>query len=508
MKSSKDRSRVSGIRRGTAVERAGISCRTIMLVAAALSILIPCTLISAGEPEQKEEKKKAEAPLSPAVKLIKSMSFKEMFESGKTNIPLKLEEVPAIKSLLWAKYSDEQKRDPKRVQEHNSKQIKYFSSVMRYEYRRIGSRPKTGYPLYIALHGGGGCPAHVNDGQWNHMKGLYAGSVRNGIYLAPRGISNGPGLHAEANSFPMYDRLIENMILFEGVDPNRVYVLGFSAGGDGVYQISPRMADRFGAANMSGGHHNSVNPANLYNLPFLMQVGERDKAYGRNRATVNYSLRLDDLQRAHPDGYVHAVYVHAGRGHGFNDRGGNQTIFANPEGWMHKNDRATKSVDTNAIRWLSRHTRNPLPKKVVWELSTRANNRWRCDGHPDGKSFWLSAARGRQFYWLDLTRGDMGGTIVARIDKPTNTVIIDQPARWLRILLSGQMLDLSKPVNVKILDKQCKVSRTPNLKTLVHTLADRGDPNYMFEADIVIERSHVNIVIGDKGGPYTAFTVR
>ena len=506
MKLPTDRSRVSGIRRRTAVQRTSISSRSMMLVAAALSILIPCTLISAGEPEKKKEaKKEAEAPLSPAVKLIKSMSFKEMFESGKTNIPLKLEEVPTIKDLLWAKYSEEQKRDPRRAREHNEKRITYLSSAMRYDYRTIGSRPKTGYPLYIALHGGGHCPANVNDGQWNHMKGLYKGSVRNGIYLAPRGISNGSALHSERHSFPLYDMLIENMILFEGVDPNRVYFLGFSAGGDGVYQISPRMADRLGAANMSAGHHNGVNPTNLYNLPFLMQVGEGDKAYGRNRATVHYSMRIDGLQRAHPEGYPHAVYVHAGRGHGFNDRGGSQTILANPVGWLQKNDGAKKSVDTSAIRWLSSHTRNPLPEKIVWDAGTRAE-RGGVEG--EGKSLWLSTARGRQFYWLDLTRGDMGGVIVARIDKPTNTVIIDQPTRWLRILLSGQMLDLSKPVNVKIRDKQCTVSRTPNLKTLVHTLADRGDPNYMFEADIVIERSHVNLVFENKGGPYTAFTVR
>ncbi len=507
MKSSKDRTPISGFRSGETADGIGIHCRPILLVAVALSVLSPGELIFAAEAEKKEEGKE-EAPLSPAAKLIGSMPFEELYKSGKTDIPLKPEEVPNIRTLLWAKYSDELKRDPKRVKEHNSKRIEYFDSVMRYDYRRIGSRPEKGYPFYIALHGGGGCPANVNDGQWNHMKGLYAGSVQNGIYLAPRGISNGPGLHAEANSFPMYDRLIENMILFEGVDPNRVFLLGYSAGGDGVYQISPRMADRFAAANMSAGHHNSVNPANLCNLPFLMQVGERDTAYGRHRATVNYGLRIRDLQRAHPDNYIHAVYVHAGRGHGFDDRGGNQTVFADSEGWMHKNDKTTKAVDTNAIRWLSGYTRNPLPGKVVWELSTRANNRWRCDGHPDGTNFWLSAARGRQFYWLDLTKGDMGGTIVARLDKPTNTVIIDQPARWLRILLNGRMLDLSKPVNVRIADKQCQVSPTPNLKTLVHTLADRGDPNYMFEAEIVIVRSHANIVIGKEGGPYTAFTVQ
>ena len=39
-------------------------------------------------------------------------------------------------------------------------------------------------------------------------------------------------------------------IVFEDVDPNRVYLLGYSAGGDGVYQLAPRMADRFAAASM------------------------------------------------------------------------------------------------------------------------------------------------------------------------------------------------------------------------------------------------------------------
>ena len=43
----------------------------------------------------------------------------------------------------------------------------------------------------------------------------------------------------------MYDRLIENMILFENVDPNRVYILGYSAGGDGVYQIAPRIVNLY-----------------------------------------------------------------------------------------------------------------------------------------------------------------------------------------------------------------------------------------------------------------------
>lgn len=35
----------------------------------------------------------------------------------------------------------------------------------------------------------------------------------------------------------VFARLIENMIVLHDVNPNRIYVLGYSAGGDGVYQI-------------------------------------------------------------------------------------------------------------------------------------------------------------------------------------------------------------------------------------------------------------------------------
>ena len=305
--------------------------------------------------------------------------------------------------------------------------------------------------------------------------------VKAGIYLAPRGVSNTWNLHSVGDSFPLYDRLIENMILFEGVDPNRVYLLGFSAGGDGVYQVSPRMADRFAAACMSAGHHNNVDPVNLYNLPFLMQMGELDTAYGRNKAVVQYGMRLDALQKQYPGGYVHDVFLHAECGHGFGD---SRTIIADPAAWLRNGDRTTKTEDTSAIRWLSRHTRNPLPSHIVWNSVTWAG---RSGVEEEGKGLWLSTARGRQFYWLDLTRGDMAGLIAARLNKPTNTVIIEHSAKSLRVLLSGEMLDLSKPVNVRIGDRERAVTLTPNLKTLVQTLADRGDPNYMFEADIMIE---------------------
>lgn len=65
--------------------------------------------------------------------------------------------------------------------------------------------------------------------------------------------------------------LIENMVLFENVNPNRVYVIGYSAGGDGIYQIGPRMADRWAGAAMIAGHPNGAPADNLRNTAFTLQ---------------------------------------------------------------------------------------------------------------------------------------------------------------------------------------------------------------------------------------------
>lgn len=40
------------------------------------------------------------------------------------------------------------------------------------------------------------------------------------------------------------------------VDPNRVFLTGYSAGGDGVYHLAPRMADFLAGAAMMAGHPN------------------------------------------------------------------------------------------------------------------------------------------------------------------------------------------------------------------------------------------------------------
>ena len=77
-------------------------------------------------------------------------------------------------------------------------------------------------------------------------------------------------------------------------------MLSSSAGGDGVYQLAPRMADRFAAAAMMAGHPNETKPLGLRNLPFAVLMGGDDAAYDRNKKAEEWKQALADLRADDP----------------------------------------------------------------------------------------------------------------------------------------------------------------------------------------------------------------
>ena len=80
-----------------------------------------------------------------------------------------------------------------------------------------------------------------------------------------------------------YFTIITRAFVLNGiVDPNRVYVTGYSAGGDGVYNLGPMMADQLAGACMMAGHPNNAEMDNLRNTTFSIQAGGKDGAYDRN----------------------------------------------------------------------------------------------------------------------------------------------------------------------------------------------------------------------------------
>ena len=81
------------------------------------------------------------------------------------------------------------------------------------------------------------------------------------------------------------------MIAKYNVNPNKIFLLGYSAGGDGVYQLAPRMADRFAAASMSAGHPNDASPLGLRNIGFSIHMGNNDSAYNRNLVAEEWKIQ-------------------------------------------------------------------------------------------------------------------------------------------------------------------------------------------------------------------------
>lgn len=350
-------------------------------------------------------------------------------------------EAESAAKILWEDYAAKIKKE--RAKEWKAKVIKLKNLEMKFDYRVFGEKPKTGRSLFISMHGGGGAPARVNDQQWRNQIGLY--KPAEGIYLAPRAPTNTWNLWHEGHIDDFFHRIIENAIVLEGVNPNRIYIMGYSAGGDGVYQLAPRMADYLAAASMMAGHPNDAQPLGLRNIGFALHMGGNDSAYNRNKVAKTWGDKLDELQKNDPEGYKHQVKIHAGMGH-----------------WM-------KLKDAVAVPWMAKFTREPMAEKIVWQQSGRIHDR---------------------FYWLKVDKSDVKkGSIVTatRQDQSVNLEKVSD-VKSLKIRLNDEMFDLEKPVKIVMNGKTlsaAKVNRTIGM--IQKTIVERGDPNSIFSSEIEVK---------------------
>ncbi|MBP5162986.1 MAG: prolyl oligopeptidase family serine peptidase [Spirochaetales bacterium] len=376
----------------------------------------------------------------------------------------------AERAAAWDEYVRAMEESGVMERELASERLDFGDVSMRLGIFVVGEKPEGGYPLYIALHGGGSSETpDLNDSQWDAMKYYYREALDCGVYVAARGVRDTWDTHFNPESYPLYDRLIQYMILSYDVDPNRVYIEGFSAGGDGVYAITARMADRFAAANMSSGHHNWVNIDNLYNMPIMLQAGEYDEAYDRHKVTAEYGILLDSLQEQFPGHYVHRVLIHYNEGHNYEDYDSVPIpVMRSYRAWLEDGDRSHEDEDCYPPHWMDQFVRDPLPSSVRWNMGTRADMR-------DVTSF----------YYLRAPYGTTG-TVLVSYDRNKNLVSIetDSLSGDFSVLLNEDMVDFSKPVTFVIDGKEVSRTVTPSLEVLKETTAERGDPNFQFFAEV------------------------
>ena len=110
--------------------------------------------------------------------------------------------------------------------------------TMRFKYRIYGEKPLDGRSLYISMHGGGGTTPEVNDQQWENQIDLY--HPKEGVYVAPRSLHNVWNMWLLPYLDGFFDELIQSAVDVMGVNPDKVYITGYSAGGDGTFRMAPR----------------------------------------------------------------------------------------------------------------------------------------------------------------------------------------------------------------------------------------------------------------------------
>jgi hypothetical protein len=383
------------------------------------------------------------------------------------DLPLSHRQAALAIDALW--HDAQERTREAHAAEWKAKTITVDGRTMKFDFRTFGEvqfdtasaggSPR-GRSLFISMHGGGNAAPEVNEKQWQNQIRLY--EPAEGVYLAPRAPTDTWNLWHEPHIDAMFDRLILDAVVFEGVDPDRVYLMGYSAGGDGVYQLAPRMADRFAAAAMMAGHPNEAQPLNLRNLPFAIHMGANDGAYDRNKVAAAWGERLDELHGADPDGYVHVTKLHEGKGH-----------------WMDRED-------ADAVPWMSQFTRDPWPSRVVW----------RQDDVTHGRLYWLSVA--------DDARVP-GAVLSARLEEIADEQVItieeasgfgERESIDVTLLLHDDLVNLDRPIVVKLGERvlyQGIVYRT--IRAMAGGLAARRDPRLIPSATL-----RVTVPLGPDAG--------
>ncbi|QTN32772.1 hypothetical protein HZ994_10655 [Akkermansiaceae bacterium] len=372
---------------------------------------------------------------------------------------------------------------PKEGGEIKLKPGKYHISEgldMPYVVLRKGEKPAKGWPLVIAMHGGGSTgdklpTPHawpVNTREWNAQIGLAIKTYpTDATYFVPRMVNDNQGRWWKEFNHKAFSAMVRHAILFWDVDPNRVYMLGISEGGYGTEALACRYPDYLAAANgMACGSGTSIHVENIRNLPFRTDTGENDTMFGRIPNAIAKHKLLEELREKDPGGYVNHLEVHKGRGHGIDYAPG--------------------------PAWMVRHTRKPHPDRVTYTL------------------FQHDGVKNRGAYWLQAT-SDLDKKVIhldGIIDKGKNSVAIAagatvgdekvQSADWqkaledsgptapagglkLRIWLHESLLDLSKPVSITVNGKEVSsVVPNPQLSILCESIMQFGDPEFAYPCHV------------------------
>jgi pimeloyl-ACP methyl ester carboxylesterase len=331
---------------------------------------------------------------------------------------------------------------------------------------KAAAKPK-GKGLLLGLHGGG-----EGEGDARSAMDLTLPDCL-GIY--PQGIRLVHDTWNTIHGERFVLTLIERAKIHEEVDPDRVYVSGFSMGGTGSWFFAGRHPDLFAAAAPGPGVF-MANPKsqvrtkeeivalqhgflpNVRNLPVSFYIGLADE----NTMPGTYLFawdRLQDLREKDPGGY-RAVEFRAFEG----------LAHAYPPGEPKK-----------SLAFLAGHRRDPYPTTIVWEYASDPFPQ-RTAADPIGRYVK------RQFYWLRCR--EPVDRMIVRARREGNVFDLEfervKPKR-VEILLRPEMFDPEKEVVVRVGGKEAWSGTVdPDLRVIFDTFDSYLDRRLTFDRWITI----------------------
>lgn len=395
-----------------------------------------CSVTPVAKPLKASQEAKLKKQLTAFFKATPEQQARWKFPSSLDSL-LKNNE-PAVRKVAWDAYTTAPLHDALK-QDFQHSQVRFQNYLSPYTVKFVGSKPQSGWPLFIAMHGGGGTAKEVNDSQWKIMETHYREQPEVGgyCYLALRAPNDTWNGFYDDYVYPLIANLIKQQVLFAQIDPDKVFIMGYSHGGYGAFAIGPKMPDHFAAVHASAGAptDGETSALNLRNTRFTYMIGENDNAYDRLKRCRAFDEKITKLRGERTDIYPVTMDYKAGKAH-------------------------SDLPDRDMIKPMYSALRQSAPAELTWELTDTVIH---------------------DFYWLQVPQPSKNQELAATC-RANQIKVTSKNVSAANLYLDSRLIDFNQPVQLNLNGNTTSARLKPSLLVLCQTLLERADPQLAFTA--------------------------
>lgn len=322
--------------------------------------------------------------------------------------------------------------------------------------------------LIVGLHGGG-----EDEGSADEPRSTWVRKGAVGIYPQAIKLVHDTWNTVHGERFVL--SLIEIAKVQYDVDPDHVYVMGFSMGGSGSWFFAGRHPDLFAGAAPFSGVLMASPKSQLAKKEEVRSIQHGLVPNVRNLA-MYYTIGLDD-QNTMPGTYLYVADVLEALHKA--DPGGYGKIHF--ETFPHLAHAFPPGEPGGALKYLFEQERDTFPAELVWEYARELS--------PEPEPHELvKRLDQRCFYWLGCKEPQDQQSIRAKRTK--NEFLLEckntlSGTKGLTVFLNASMIDPSAEIVVRTKDKELYRGKPqPDLWTVLETLDERVDRSMVFDRRI------------------------